>query len=128
MELPGGRSDVASLTQLGAEAARLIKEQNYRMLAERFGYALAHDVEPADAIQADVDACLARGWAAPRSLMSCSPTIAVKYFEPSEIGFFAEIECTLPLAHKAGRLLAELIVTTTGSGMRVFLEQIRYAP
>src|SRR5690606_10841951 len=77
MELPGGRSDVASLTKIGAEAANLIKEQNYKGLADRFGYALARNVDPANAIQADVDACLSRGWAVSRSLMMCSPTIAV---------------------------------------------------
>ena len=127
MELPGGRSDVASLTKIGAEAANLIKEQNYKGLADRFGYALARNVDPANAIQADVDACLSRGWAVARSLMMCSPTIAVKYFEPNEIGLFAEIECALPLAHKAGCLMADLIATTTVGGMRIFLEQIRYA-
>jgi hypothetical protein len=127
MKLPDDQIDQPSLARLGAETARLIKEGNYRELADRFGYALARGKDPSDVIQAEIQACLSKHWASAHLLASSPQDITVKYFAPNDAPFFALVECRLALAKDGGSILAELMVTTMGDGKHVFLEQISYA-
>ncbi len=61
MEIHDSQCDEVSLAQLGEEASKLLAQGDYRALAERFGYALAFDKEPVEAIRIGVEACLSQG-------------------------------------------------------------------
>jgi len=56
MKLLKSQADETTLTNFGAKAAQLIKEQKYCELVEKFGYALAHDREKAEAVREDMRA------------------------------------------------------------------------
>jgi hypothetical protein len=127
MKLPSCQSDEASLAQLGAEVARLLKEEKHAELAARFGYALARGKDPARVIQSEVTECFWRSARVVGFSKNLSPAIVVKYFEPNDTGLFALVECTVPLLNGVGGVLAELVVTTMGNDRHVFLEQISYA-
>ena len=89
-------------------------------LANRFGYKLAFDREPAAAIEAD----FMKAAASPHEGM-CDETqsIVVKYFEPNSTGLFALVECAVPVAESAAVLL-ELIVSGKGEEKYIAVEDI----
>jgi hypothetical protein len=120
-----GRADAPSLSALGAEAIDLLCSEDINGLAERFGYALAFNREPAVAIQEDLRSCLAAVRAA--SLMPVAKhTPTVKYLEPNDSGLFAVVEC-VALTDNGAKVLIELIVTDKKGDKHVTLEQISVA-
>ena len=127
MRLPNDASDETSLACLGTEAARLLQEENFQGLADRFGYALAYGEDPAIVIRAELTSCLSQSGNGAQLLAHQQPRIIVSYFTPNETKLFALVECWLALADDAGHILAELIVTTMDDGKHVFLEQISLA-
>jgi hypothetical protein len=126
MQLSAQQLDAESLTKLGEEARRLLHADDIDTLASRFGYALAFDRTPADAIRAELASCfdemgcsrlIATGWEAPR----------VGYFKPNDTGLFAVVDCFLP-AENGSSVHVEVIVTgAPGKEVHATLEQISAA-
>jgi len=127
MKLSDDQTDSVSLSALGSEAVRLIKDARFEELANRFGYALAFGEEPATAIEDEIVRCLSGDGRAATLANAASARISVKYFKPGESFFFALVECFMPLMQDAGEILVELIVTSKGQEKYVCLEQISYA-
>jgi hypothetical protein len=77
-----GRSiDTKSLAALGVEALHLLCSGNIAALADRFGYALAYDREPATAIKDDMRFCLEQLGSSSLEL-PLDPAPKVQYFKP----------------------------------------------
>lgn len=93
-----------------------------RLLAERFGYALAYDRDIALAIQQDFEQCLSEA-ESPSTPKSTS--IQVKYFKPNDAGLYALVECVTAVNERAN-VLIELIVAGGGDEKYITLEQISY--
>ena len=125
MQLSARELDAESLANLGEEARRLLYAGDIETLASRFGYALAFDRTPADAIRAELASCfdemgssrvIAAGWEPPR----------VGYFKPNETGLLALVECFLP-AENGTSVHVEVIVTGRGDETHATLEQVSAA-
>ena len=128
MKLPGDRTDHASLSSIGSEAARLFASKQYHQLASEFGYALSGDRPTADALHYDVRRCLADDGRHAMLDSSVDAEISVSYFTPNESSLFALVECFMPLEGDPGSMLVELIVTTSGNDRSICVEDITYAP
>ena len=114
--------DKAALTRLGYEAISLLQKEDFKKVADRFGYALAFDQSPPIAIENDFRTCLCKfGTGAERP--SAQPSVIIKYFPPGDRPFVALVECTFT-ACEGCRILAELIVTSSGDDHFATLEQI----
>lgn len=98
-------TDQQSLASLGAEAAEMLALQDYSGLVARFGYALCQGREPVAAIEADHQSAVA----SPITPADDQP-ITVKYFQANSAGFFALVECMVPV-HSGAAVLLELVVT-----------------
>ena len=118
---PEDLNDLA-LERLGVEAASLISAGSLHSLHAQFGYALAFNRDPIEALAEDVAATLAEvgasGFGDPSQ--SCAK---VKHFEPNEIGLSRLVECLLP-TNNGKHLLVELVVSATGSEAHLTLEQV----
>jgi len=122
-QLSKSQLDRQSLEKCGEEAVALLQDGHFQALADRFGYALAHGREPADAIATDLAATLAE---APGSSESVAPSIEVKYFNgvaAESSGLVATVECTTCLRDGLAVLLA-LVVTEKGLERYITLEGI----
>lgn len=98
----------------------MLKEHDYSGLADRFGYALAYDREPAAAIEADFLVATA----SPHKVMpSEQQSVVVKYFQPNSTCLIAVVECTVPVAEGAAVFL-ELIVGGKGEENHITVEDI----
>lgn len=98
----------------------MLMQRDYSGLANRFGYALAHDRAPAAAIEAD----FLNAVASPRSLASDAlPSAVVKYFAPNEARLFAVVECLVPVADGAAVLL-ELVVSGNEEERHITVEDV----
>lgn len=100
----------------------LVTRRDFSTLADRFGYALSHGRNPAQAIEYDFDQCLADA-EGPSSAPEQS--IKVSYFKSNDIQLFALVECVLPITRTAS-VLVELIVTGSNDDKFITLEQISY--
>jgi hypothetical protein len=117
-----GPLDTKTLAASGVEALRLLCDGNIAGLADRFGYALAYQREPARAIRDDLQFRLAELGAT--SLQPpLDPTPKIKYFKPNDTSLLAVVEC-LALTDNGTRLLVELIVTGSDAEKHVTLEDI----
>ena len=112
------------MLRLGEEAASLLVQGDYRGLADRFGYALAFGKDPAEAIRADVEACLSEGGQTSALATPAQSKIRIKHFSASDLPLFALVECKLELADGSGSTLIELIGTEKGNERHMTLEQI----
>jgi hypothetical protein len=120
MKLLSSQTDEESLAAFGDEARALLMRHDYSGLANRFGYALAHDRAPSAAIESDFLSAAA----SPNKVGSGADLpIAVKYFAPNDTGLFAVVECTVPVASGIAVLL-ELIVAGKGEEKHITLEDI----
>ena len=117
------------LAELGLELVGMIKDRSYTLISDRFGYALAFDRPPADAIASDIESCLAGENRSASIALAKEARILVKYFkQPNDANLFGLVECFLPLDQDNGELLAELIVSTaTHNEFQVCLEDFSYA-
>jgi len=116
------------LAEFGAELVRMIKACAYTEISARFGYAVAYDRPPPDAIESDIGYCLGGEGRSATIAMAAEARIFVKYFkQPNDCGLFGLVECFLPLDRDTGALLAELIVTTHQDEFHVCLEDVSYA-
>lgn len=98
----------------------MLMQRDYSGLVQRFGYALAFDRAPANAIEANFLSALA----SPLNVQSdVPPPAVVKYFAPNDTGLFAVVECIVPVAPGAAVLL-ELIVTGRGEEKHITVEDI----
>jgi hypothetical protein len=120
MKLHSLQTDEVSLSGFGEEARALLLRQDFAALANRFGYALAFDRDPAGAIEAD----FLNAIASPHRMESgdCQ-SIKVRYFAANSTGLFALVECVIPVADKSAILL-ELIVTGNGEEKYITVEDI----
>jgi hypothetical protein len=120
MQITEDQTDPQSLSGLGAEAVVLLVSRDFDALAGRFGYALAHGREIAEAIESDFAACLSEA----RGTADCTDgPVTVKYFQANDTGLLAVIECIAHVTEGAAILL-ELIVTELGAERHVTLEGI----
>ena len=126
MQLLESQTNASSLSALGAEAIGLLCSGEFRALAERFGYALAFDREPAKAIEEDLAACLAEIKSKVLAPSNVHRSATVKFFKANTTGLFAVVECPVPTENGA-ELLVELIVTLAREHKYVTLEQISVA-
>jgi hypothetical protein len=125
MQITEAQFQADSLASFGAEAARLLRSGNYTVLADRFGYALAHGRDPADAIQEALASCLAE-LGASALLPSGNDLPKVSYFGPNDIVLAGLVEVFMQ-ADNGKELLLELIVTGKESSRHVTLEQLSVA-
>jgi hypothetical protein len=126
MKLSPNQVGEVFLSQLGNEAVALLKQGDFRVLADRFGYALAFDRDPASAIEEELNACVAEFQAKRMDTAPFQPSIAVKYFKPNETNLFAVVECVF-VGPQSCPVLAELFVIANGKEKYVGLEQVSLA-
>ncbi len=112
----------AFLRALGAQAMQLLLDGEIFELAERFDYALKYDLDPAVAIQQDLEVCLAEIGATGISSIP-EQVLKVGYFQANDSGLYAVIEGQL-LTDIGKALLVELVVTGDDTEKHVTLEQI----
>jgi len=127
MKLLKSQADETTLTNFGAKAAQLIKEQKYCELVEKFGYALAHDREKAEAVREDIERCLSKDGSRRELSSFTQPKIVVKFFDPNYANLFVLVECWLPLKGMASNVLVELIVAGNENEKYLTLEDVSYA-
>jgi hypothetical protein len=125
MRLSRDRLDAASLAELGLEARQLLVAGDISALSQLYGYALAFDREPANAIRAELASSLAEidaselvgtDWEEP----------CVSYFKPNETGLLALVECLVP-TENGHSILIEVIITMDGEETHATLEQLSAA-
>jgi hypothetical protein len=112
---------------LGEEVVSLLKKRDFPSLADRFGYALAFERQPATAIEEELETCIAACHGLSDQQSAVFASIVVKYFNSNESGLFALVECIFDAA-KGCPILAELIVSSDGKDKYVTLEQITNQP
>src|SRR5271167_675659 len=107
MKLLASQIDEVSLCRLGEEVVSLLKKRDFPSLADRFGYALAFERQPATAIEEELQTCIAASQGLPEQQDAEIASIVVKYFRPNDSGLFALVECIFDAA-KGCPVLAEL--------------------
>jgi hypothetical protein len=120
MKLLPNQTDKRSLCLIGEEAAAVLVRNDFRGLADRFGYALAYGREPALAIEAD---CLKAKSVGRIEDQRNGQPITVKFFDPNSTNLIAVVECIVSLGGGAAVLL-ELIVTARREDRHITLENI----
>ncbi len=126
MNLSSNEFNESYLKALGKEAAELLQFGQFAVLAERFGYAIAFEREPASAIEADYLASLAEGPENHLRHLEVGPVVTVKYFAANSSGLLAHIECVVPV-EGVNKVLLELVVTEAKNAKYVCIEQISSA-
>lgn len=98
----------------------MVMRRDFEALANRFGYALAWDREPAAALKADYER-------AASSPLQAKPvagvSVVVKYFKPNDTGLFAVVECAIPLV-EGGAVGMDLIVAGKGEDRGISVEDV----
>ncbi len=122
MQITNDQLEQQHLASLGLEAIQLLCSGEFPALANRFGYALAYDRDPAIVIQEDLTSCLTKLGANALAPLS-NPLPKVGYFKQNGTGLIALIEFLL-LADNEKQLLVELIVTGNSTEKYLTLEQI----
>jgi hypothetical protein len=125
MKITDDQTDPRSLADLGSHAAELLCSGDFPALAQKFGYALAYERDPATAIRDELALSLAEAGASTLGPSPATPP-SVSYFKPNDTGLFALVEQRIP-TDGAGHVLLELIVSARGSDRRVTLEQVSAA-
>ncbi len=120
MKLLPSQIDEVSLSAFGEEARALLIQRNYSGLADRFGYALAYNRTPSEAVEADFLSAAASPYKVESGIHQ---PITVKYFKPNDTGLYAVVECTVLIADGAAVLL-DLIVAGRGGEKHITLEDI----
>jgi hypothetical protein len=116
------------LTAFGQQLVQMLKDRNYLEIAGHFGFALAFDKPPAEAVAYRIVNCLTGDGRQASIARADEARISVKYFEqPNELSLFGVVMCFLPLEHDDGELMAELIVSTSKDEFHLWLEDISYA-
>ena len=123
MQLLPSQTNETSLRHLGMEAIQLVSFLDFKGLADQFGYSLAFDRDPSEAIKTDYEASIAEIKASPVTTGQAARSVTVKYFSPNTSNLFAVVECFAPILGASGILL-ELIITTKGQMKFISLEQI----
>jgi hypothetical protein len=125
MQLSSQELDAISLARLGDEARTLLCAGDIDTLAVRFGYALAYDRKPADAIREELAASLVKAGAS-RLLSTDWEKPRVGYFKANGTGLFALVECFVPTENGTS-ILVEVIVAGDGTDTHATLEQVSAA-
>lgn len=126
MKLSPSEASEEVLAQQGRELVALLKRGEFGSVAERFGYALAFDRDPAVAIQDELASCVSEFQERELPDTSSAESVVVKYFNPNESNLFAVVECEFK-EPQGCPVLAELIVTASGEERHVHLEQVSIA-
>lgn len=126
MKILPEQTDEASLLSLGQEAVSLLEKRDFKSLADQFDYTLKFDRSPGAAIEGDFQACLDEFYALSDQPTAVPPSMVVKYFKPNSSDLFAVVECVLNTAEGCP-ILVELIVTSSGAGKQVTLEEVSLA-
>ena len=115
--------DDSSLASLGAEAARLVCSGDIDALHAKFGYALAFNRDPVNALKDDLADVLAE-LGERRFVEQDPPAVTVSHFKQSTIGLISLVECLLTLVN-GRQVLVELVLSGGGGSEAWFtLEQI----
>jgi hypothetical protein len=122
MRISHDQLEKGSLAALGVEVVQLLCAGKFSDLAERFGYALAFEREPATAIEEELALCLVELQATALTPID-NHIPKVSYFKPNDTGLVALIELMVPANNGRG-VLVELIVTGKGAERHVTLEQL----
>lgn len=112
-----------SLGALGVEAIDLLCRGDVNTLAQRFGYALSFDRDPATAIREDLKRCLSEAGATSLARAPENPVRSVKYFKPNSSNLIAVVECSAPTQTGAA-LSVDLIVSSKAEERHITLESI----
>ena len=127
MKITTSQINEEELTNFGLKVVNLIKEQKYKELEKHFGYALASNENPSEAIKNEITACLSQAGSTAKLSTNPKSNIVVKFFEENSTNLIAAVECTLNIENGVGEILAELIVAGTDAETQLSLEQISYA-
>ena len=122
MQIADAQKDDISLAAIGVEVCNLLWKGETKVLASRFGYALAFDRDRAAALAEDLAASLVELGAAKLS-SGCTTTPVVKYFQPNSTGLVAAVECLVGTDNEKS-LFVELVVTSDEKETHVSLEQL----
>jgi len=122
MKITDDQTTPQQLADLGLHAVQLLCAGDFSALAQQFGYALAHDRDPASAIRDELALSLTEIGA---SALGPPPTapLTVGYFKPNSTGLFAHVEQRIPTDGN-GHVLLELIVSAKGAYKHIVLEQV----
>lgn len=120
MKLLPTQTDQATLSGFGEEAVALVIRHDFEALANRFGYALAWNREPAIALKADYERAISSPL---KSKTSDGVSVVVKYFKPNDTGLFAVVECAIPLID-GGAVGMDLIVAGNGEEKSISVEDV----
>jgi hypothetical protein len=115
--------NVEFLGRHGEEAIGLIKTRNYKILANRYGYAMQYDRVPAEAIEEDLARCLVESKGNTFNSSIKSPSITVKFFHPNEAGLVAVVECIFEISVGVW-IEADLVANENCSVRNLYLENI----
>ena len=121
MQIECSHLDAHDLETYGREAVALLTSGDLEALGSRFGYALAFGRRPSEAIRAALEESLTAIGATALDHQPVEP--CVKFFEPSDTGLLAVIEC-LVATDSGSDVLVELVVTGTRHESHITLEQV----
>jgi hypothetical protein len=125
MQITDGQFNSSSLTQFGKEVIDLFKCRDFNTLAVRFGYALAYDREPYEAIKEDLNYCFIRADGRSPITEDIGPEIEVKFFSKNTIGLEAVIECLIEMIEGLW-IEVDLVVIKNGQIRNLSIEDITY--
>jgi hypothetical protein len=122
MQITDEQTTPGALADLGSHAIQLLCSGDFSALAQKFGYALAYDRDPASAICDELASSLAEIGAFALGSPPNEPP-SVRYFEPNDTGLFALVQQRIPTDGN-GHVLLELIVSAQGADKHIVLEQV----
>ncbi len=120
MKISENQLEEHTLVEFGLSAAAMLSNGEFEQLSKQFGYALAYERDPANAIAADLEAILCE---ANTSDSSGPAQVTVKYFEENDAHLLAVVECLVTVA-SGGLILLELVAARDGQAINLFLEDL----
>jgi hypothetical protein len=127
MKILDNQLNDTTLSRLGIEAVGLLLSGNYVELAHRFGYAMAYERMPAEAIEEDFSSCIQAHCWCPLDHTDIEPSISMKYFKPNDSALLAVVECTIQMNTDA-YMLVELVASRGNDGIYLTLEDLNVEP
>lgn len=124
MKIADGQGAPEALAAFCYEAAQLLCSGDFSALAQRFGYALAFERDPATAIRDDLSAILSELGAS-----SLGPPLSlpcVSRLKPNDTALVASVEQRIP-TNNGRHVLLELVVSAHAADRHLVLEQISAA-
>jgi hypothetical protein len=123
MQILDSQFNEPTLSRLGEEACRLLFTRNFTGLADKFGYLMAYNHQPAAAIEKDFERCLSGRKASHSDLGYNIESVTVTKFNPNDAGLLAVVACVALLENDT-KVFVELIVKMNDEGMNLNLEEV----